>query len=54
MRTLVTALGILLGVAAGFTDRVVFLKDGRVVDELKLDGGCGETAKILERLKALE
>ena len=40
--------------AASFADRVVFLKDGRVVDELKLDGGRGETAKILERLKALE
>jgi putative ABC transport system ATP-binding protein len=40
--------------AASFADRVVFLKDGRVVDELKLDGARGETAKILERLKALE
>jgi putative ABC transport system ATP-binding protein len=40
--------------AASFADRVVFLKDGRVVDELKFDGARGETAKILERLKALE
>ncbi len=40
--------------AASFADRVVFLKDGRVVDELKLDGARGEAAKILERLKALE
>jgi putative ABC transport system ATP-binding protein len=40
--------------AASFADRVVFLKDGRVVDELKFDGTRGETAKILERLKALE
>ena len=39
--------------AASYADRVVFLKDGRIVDELKL-GGRGETAKILERLKALE
>jgi putative ABC transport system ATP-binding protein len=40
--------------AASFADRVVFLKDGRIVDELKLDGRHGETAKILEHLKALE
>ena len=40
--------------AASFADRVVFLKDGRVVDELKFDGARGETARILERLKALE
>ncbi|MEW5719183.1 MAG: ABC transporter ATP-binding protein [Chloroflexota bacterium] len=40
--------------AASFADRVVFLKDGRIVDELKLDGARGEAAKILERLKALE
>ena len=40
--------------AASFTDRVVFLKDGSIVDELRLNGARGETAKILERLKALE
>lgn len=40
--------------AASYADRIVFLKDGRVVDELRLDGARGETAKILERLKALE
>src|SRR5512135_2343612 len=40
--------------AASYADRVVFLKDGRIVDEHKLNGGRGETAKILEHLKALE
>src|SRR5574341_179780 len=40
--------------AASFADRVVFLKDGRIVDDLKLNGAHGEAAKILERLKALE
>jgi putative ABC transport system ATP-binding protein len=40
--------------AASFADRVVFLKDGRVVDQLKLDGARGETTKILEHLKLLE
>lgn len=40
--------------AASYADRIVFLKDGRVVDELSLDGARGETGKILERLKALE
>ena len=40
--------------AASFADRVVFLKDGSIVDELRLNGARGETAKILERLKALE
>jgi putative ABC transport system ATP-binding protein len=40
--------------AASFADRVVFLKDGRIVDQLKLNGARGETAKILEHLKVLE
>ncbi len=40
--------------AASYSDRVVFLKDGHIVDELRLDGTRGETTKILERLKALE
>ncbi len=40
--------------AASFADRVVFLKDGRIVDDLKLNGAHGEATKILERLKALE
>ena len=40
--------------AASYADRIVFLKDGAIVDELRLDGARGETARILERLKALE
>jgi putative ABC transport system ATP-binding protein len=40
--------------AASYADRVVFLKDGRIVDQHNLNGGRGETAKILEHLKALE
>jgi putative ABC transport system ATP-binding protein len=40
--------------AASFADRVVFLKDGQVVDALKLNGARGEAGKILEHLKALE
>ena len=40
--------------AASYSDRVVFLKDGHIVDQLHLDGSHGETTKILERLKALE
>ncbi len=40
--------------AASFADRVVFLKDGSVFGELRLDGARGETAKILEQLKTLE
>jgi len=40
--------------AASFADRVVFLKDGRIVDQLKLNGARGETRKILEHLKVLE
>ncbi len=40
--------------AASYADRVVFLKDGRLVDALRLDGKPGETTVILERLKALE
>lgn len=39
--------------AASYADRVVFLKDGQVVDQLPL-GARGETVRILERLKALE
>ncbi len=40
--------------AASFADRVVFLKDGAIFGELRLDGARGETNKILEQLKALE
>jgi putative ABC transport system ATP-binding protein len=40
--------------AASYADRVVFLKDGRIVDQLKLNGARGETTKILEHLKVLE
>ncbi|MCL4393342.1 MAG: ABC transporter ATP-binding protein [Chloroflexi bacterium] len=40
--------------AASYADRIVFLKDGRVVDELKLNGARGDAARILEQLKALE
>lgn len=40
--------------AASYADRIVFLKDGSVFGELALDGARGETAAILERLKALE
>jgi putative ABC transport system ATP-binding protein len=40
--------------AASYADRIVFLKDGRIVDSLRLNGTPGETALILERLKALE
>jgi putative ABC transport system ATP-binding protein len=40
--------------AASFADRVVFLKDGLIFGELRLDGARGETATILERLKTLE
>jgi putative ABC transport system ATP-binding protein len=40
--------------AASYADRVVFLKDGRIVDELKLNGERGQASKILEHLKALE
>jgi putative ABC transport system ATP-binding protein len=40
--------------AASFADRVVFLRDGRIVDEIQVSGARGEAAKILERLKALE
>ncbi len=40
--------------AASFADRIVFLKDGRLVDQLKLNGARGETTKILEHLKVLE
>lgn len=40
--------------AASYADRIVFLKDGSVFGELALDGARGETATILERLKALE
>ena len=40
--------------AASYADRVVFLKDGLVFGELRLNGARGETAIILEKLKALE
>jgi putative ABC transport system ATP-binding protein len=40
--------------AASYADRIVFLKDGCIVDELRLNGARGETTRILERLKALE
>ncbi len=40
--------------AASYADRAVFLKDGRIVDELKLNGERGQASKILEHLKALE
>ncbi len=40
--------------AASYADRVVFLKDGRIVDQLRLQHGRTETAAILERLNALE
>jgi len=40
--------------AASYADRVVFLKDGRVFGELKLNGARGETSIILEQLKTLE
>ena len=35
--------------AASYADRIVFLKDGRVVDEMRLDGGK-DAADILARL----
>ena len=40
--------------AASFADRIVFLKDGIIFGELKLNGARGETALILEQLKQLE
>jgi len=40
--------------AASYADRIVFLKDGSTFGELKLNGARGETATILEQLKALE
>jgi putative ABC transport system ATP-binding protein len=44
--------------AASFADRVVFLKDGRIVDELRLDrpGGAvrGDPSLILEKLTELK
>jgi putative ABC transport system ATP-binding protein len=39
--------------AASHTDRIVFLKDGRIIDEMKLDGGK-DAADILARLTELE
>lgn len=39
--------------AAGYADRIVFLKDGRMVDELHLDGN-GDTGEILRRFARLE
>ncbi len=40
--------------AASFSDRIVFLKDGLIFGELRLEGARGETVKILDQLKALE
>jgi putative ABC transport system ATP-binding protein len=39
--------------AASYADRIVFLNDGRVIDEMKLDGGK-DAADILARLTELE
>jgi putative ABC transport system ATP-binding protein len=39
--------------AASHADRIVFLKDGRIIDEMKLDGGK-DAADILARLTELE
>jgi putative ABC transport system ATP-binding protein len=38
--------------AASFADRIVFLKDGRIASEIRLEKG-GDTAPILERLGEL-
>ena len=41
--------------AASFSDRVVFLQDGKIVGELKLDANAGhDTQEILRRLAQLE
>lgn len=40
--------------AASYADRIVFLKDGVIFAELRLDGARGEINKILEQLKTLE
>jgi putative ABC transport system ATP-binding protein len=39
--------------AASFADRIVFLKDGQIASEIKLEKG-GDTAPILERLGQLD
>jgi putative ABC transport system ATP-binding protein len=39
--------------AASYADRIVFLKDGQVIDEMRLDGGK-DAADILARLTELE
>ena len=39
--------------AASFADRIVFLKDGQIASEIKLEKG-GDTAPILERLGKLD
>ena len=39
--------------AASFADRIVFLKDGQIASEIKLERG-GDTAPILERLGQLD
>jgi putative ABC transport system ATP-binding protein len=39
--------------AASYADRIVFLKDGQVIDEMKIDGGK-DAADILARLTELE
>jgi putative ABC transport system ATP-binding protein len=39
--------------AASFADRIVFLKDGQIASEIKLEEG-GDTAPILERLGQLD
>jgi len=39
--------------AASFADRIVFLKDGQIASEIKLEKG-GDTAPILERLGELD
>ena len=41
-------------VAAGHADRVVFLKDGQIIDEMKLGDGKKDAADILARLTELE
>jgi putative ABC transport system ATP-binding protein len=40
--------------AAGHADRVVFLKDGQIIDEMKLGDGKKDAADILARLTELE
>ena len=44
--------------AAGYADRIVFLQDGQIIDEMRLDGGkysaAEASANILARLTELE